>query len=385
MRKSVKSIDKILPHGESIRGFLNQSFLTESDLKLFLRNRGVFLSDYSKPTSVPFLTSTLISPEEFDSLKESQGTREDNPKRTNEVLQWESNKSLKEAINENKLAIINQLIPQHCHYRLLNAPQITLSPSNDNEVKIAFEIERDDLNKSWFESKNGFKAEIILNLDTTKKQLRITKTHTSDETKQVINSFTKNLMISFVDRGYIDKNKKVETILFSDFDNANRFYFLFTLAKQLDDSSISVEFKDIIDIEFKPDSEASMPDSLKWMKDKSKVILKGKEVHNTDFFLKAENYHLLVIWSVEAVYKFNMGGVIGSLTLQIGFQEYSRGENTQAELIITPTKCNIVDRSHIMKRTNLTKRLMDEIDKIKFDTYDKFKTITSVEPALVSD
>jgi hypothetical protein len=373
MKKNLKSIDKILPFGEAIRGFLNQSFLTETDIKLFLRNRGVFLNDYSKSNSVSFITSTLISPGEFDSLKESQGTREDNPKRTNEIFQWDSDKTLKEAINESKNYILNALIPNNCNFRLLSTPIVHFDPSNDNEAKIILEIERDDLNKSWYESKSSFKAEVFLNIDPAKKQLRLTKTHTSEETKQVLSILSKNLKSSFSDKGYIDKSKKAENIIFKDFSHTNRFYFLFNLARKLNNNVLKVEFKDISDIEFKPDPSIQLPDELKWMNDKSKVILKGKSIQNTDFLLKVDNYQLLILWSVEALYRFDMGGVQGTLTLQIGFPDYSRNDYEEGELVIVPNKCYIFDRSHVMKKNEITKRLLDEIDRVKFDIYDTFK------------
>ncbi|AMR30582.1 hypothetical protein A0256_03650 [Mucilaginibacter sp. PAMC 26640] len=374
MKKKLKSVDKILPFGESIRGFLNQSFLTETDIKLFLRNRGVFLYDYSKGNSVSFITSTLISPVEFDSLKESQGTREDNPKRTNEIFVWEGDKTLKDAINENKTEILSALIPNSCNFRLLTTPIIHFDSTNNNEAKIIIEIERDDLNKSWYESKSSFKAEVSLSLDVEKKQLRLTKTHTSDETKQVLSILSKNLKSSFSDKGYLDKFKKAESILFKDFTNESRFYFLFSLANQLNNTLIKVEYKDISDIEFRPDPNISLPGELKWMNDKSKVILKGKSIQNTDFLLKIDNYQLLVLWSVEALYRFDIGGIQGTFTLQIGFPDYSRNNQEEAELIIVSNQCYIFDRSHVMKKTEIVKKLLDEMDRIKFDIYDLHRT-----------
>ncbi|HJY12457.1 MAG TPA: hypothetical protein VJ304_06690, partial [Flavobacterium sp.] len=231
MKKTVKSVDKILPYGETIRGFLNQSFLTESDMRMLLRERGVFLSDYSKNNSVPFITSSLVSPEEFDSLKDAQGTREDNPKRTNEVLYWNNGTdSLKTAIDENRGVILEALVPKNCNYKLLSKPKIVFEGANNNQAKIYLDIERSDLNKSWFEAKNSFTAEVFLDLDAEKKQLRVTKTYSSEETKDVVSTLTRNLRSTLIEKGYVNKEKKVETIRFKDFDNKNRFLFLTKLA-----------------------------------------------------------------------------------------------------------------------------------------------------------
>lgn len=374
MRKTVKSVDKILPYGETIRGFLNQSFLTESDMRMLLRERGVFLSDYSKNNSVPFITSSLVSPEEFDGLKDAQGTREDSPKRTNEVLYWNhGSDTLKTAIDENRGAILEALVPKNCNYKLLSKPRIVFEGTNNNQAKILLDIERNDLNKSWFEAKNSFTAEVFLDLDVEKEQLRVTKTYSSEETKDVVSTLTRNLRFTLIEKGYVNKEKKIETIRFKDFDNKSRFSFLTKLGRGLNDNTLSVEFKDTTDIQFKSDPDVTLPEHLKWMNDKSKVIFNGKNIHQTDFLTVAENYQLLIVWSIETTYRFNLGNVMGSLILYLGFPDYSRGQNENAELVITPVKCNIFDRSYINKKHAIVKKLLDEIDKIKFDVYDEYK------------
>lgn len=373
MKKTVKSADKILPFGESIRGFLNQSYLTEPDMKAFLRAKGVFLSSYSKDVSVPLIISTLLSPEEFDSLKESQGTREDNPKRTSELINWETEKSLRDVVSHHRSEMLSSLIPTYSNCKLLSSPQIKFFPDNPNEVNLTFQVERNDLNKSWYESSNEFKAEVTLTVDPILKKLKITKTHTSEETKEVLACFTKNIKTSLIKNGYANLSDKLEKITFSNFDNSNRFYFLFNLATKLDNPTLTITFKDIFDIEFKPDPDALLPSDLNWMLDKYKVILVGKAIQNTNFLRDTDNYKHLILWNVEASYDFDMGGIKGSLSLQIGFPDYPRGANSHSELVITPTKLIFKDRSNFSKKSQVTKRVLDALDLIKFKIYEQFR------------
>jgi len=42
MNTEHKSINDIVPHGEFIRGFANQSFLTNAELHRIMKSRGIF-------------------------------------------------------------------------------------------------------------------------------------------------------------------------------------------------------------------------------------------------------------------------------------------------------------------------------------------------------
>ena len=81
MNKQPLTINQMLPHGEMLRGFLEQPFLQKSDLKDVLRSHGVFTCNTEKSDSIPILMMTNLSPSEFDLLREAQSSREDNPKK----------------------------------------------------------------------------------------------------------------------------------------------------------------------------------------------------------------------------------------------------------------------------------------------------------------
>src|SRR6266545_2351863 len=100
MQTQPDNIDVILPYGEALRPFLEQPFITKADLKDTLRSRGVFVGRYEKCDTIPILVSCLISPREFDCLRERQTSREDNPKRNSRFLIWHSQKALIQCIPE---------------------------------------------------------------------------------------------------------------------------------------------------------------------------------------------------------------------------------------------------------------------------------------------
>ena len=66
MNRSNVDIERFLPQGEMLRGFLEQPFLGKSDLSSLLKLRGVFVCQNEKRDTIPWITNLLISPAEFD-------------------------------------------------------------------------------------------------------------------------------------------------------------------------------------------------------------------------------------------------------------------------------------------------------------------------------
>jgi len=70
MNAEHNDINKIVPYGEFIRGFANQPFLTNAELHRVLKERGIFFSFQDKDLMVPTLQTLLLSPKEFDSIRD---------------------------------------------------------------------------------------------------------------------------------------------------------------------------------------------------------------------------------------------------------------------------------------------------------------------------
>lgn len=76
-----KDINKIIPFGEFLRGFINQRYITVSDLSRVLRERGIFVLNHEKDIMVPVMQNLLLSPTEFDKIRYSFSEKEDNEKK----------------------------------------------------------------------------------------------------------------------------------------------------------------------------------------------------------------------------------------------------------------------------------------------------------------
>ena len=76
-----KDIDKIIPFGEFLRGFINQRYITATDIARILRERGIFVFNQDKDYMVPIMQNLLLSPAEFDKVRDSFSEKEDNEKK----------------------------------------------------------------------------------------------------------------------------------------------------------------------------------------------------------------------------------------------------------------------------------------------------------------
>ena len=368
MKQEHKHIDKILPFGELMRGFANQTYISKSDLKNFLRNRGVFFNNSNKETLVPCISTLLLSPSEFDILRDYQNTREDNTKKNTSRISWNSDKPISEAISDFE---IKDLIPTDgVNFWLSSEPIISIAEKNKDKVTIEYEIERNDLNKSWYESTNIFKGKIEIE-KIASDELRITKTYTSSESNFVGDNLQKSLVNHFKTNNFIQKDNKLNKILFSDFSNEDRIVFFYRLSSNTE--SRYFEFKDIINMEFKPDNSTILPTEIDWMINKSELKLKGKQIHDT-FFIKDNKYHKnLQFWEMESSFKFQHGNHEGNCNVILSFKDFeNKGAN--AEFEITISNFSLINGSDYTSKhkSQVKNLLLDSFEERKDETYRNF-------------
>ena len=55
-----RDIQKILPYGELLRGFVNQKFISPAELNRILKERGVFALNMEKDFTAPLLQTLLF-------------------------------------------------------------------------------------------------------------------------------------------------------------------------------------------------------------------------------------------------------------------------------------------------------------------------------------
>ncbi len=368
MKNAPSNIDLVLPHGELIRGFANQNYLTRFDLNRFLKSRGVFCRDSQKEILVPILATLLLSPSEFDDLRECQNTKEDNIKKTTSRIECESDFQLVNAI---KSLDLNDLIDNsQRNFSLISKPIVEFDPSQPNKASIHFEIERTDLNKSWYESSNIFNGQIEIE-KSNDSQLILVKSYTSNESDLIATVIQQKTVQHLKSQNIISAGKELTRVLFGDFTNEDRIVFFYRLSSNMNSSTF--EFKDIINVEITPDEDSNLPGEIHWMKKKTELKFKGSEIHET-FFVRDKKFHKhLKFWEMESSFKFDYLNYSGHCNVTFSFKDFLKKGN-EAEFEINLSSFRINDSSNFTpkEKTKLRRKLLDLFDKQKEETYSRF-------------
>ena len=74
-----------------LEDFINQRYITVSDLSRVLRERGIFVLNHEKDIMVPVMQNLLLSPTEFDKIRYSFSEKEDNEKKFSREIIWSRN------------------------------------------------------------------------------------------------------------------------------------------------------------------------------------------------------------------------------------------------------------------------------------------------------
>ncbi len=367
MNTEHKDIRKIIPFGEYLRGFVNQKYITNAELNNILKERGVFVLNSQKEFTVPLLQTLLLSPSEFDKIREAFSTREDNPKVNSSDIKWEQNANI--FVPDLMNVDVNSFLQSNLPTCTLEQP-IKFSPveSNTNHLRANFRIKRNDRNKSWYEQTNLFEATIEIIKDDNGKG-RIIVSHTASETKELAEFIVKQQVQKYKARNIIAQKEQPRKILFEDFSNEERFIFLFRLTTHLNSDYFTCN--DIKDLSIKPESEEELPDKIKWMDELNKIILSGKSLNKKEF-IKDNKYHKhLIIWNMESVFSYDFKGNKGIIKVNFGFPDYlNKGDKSEFELNISAIKPEKALDIKIKKK--LKYQLLSEMDRKKSSVYDNF-------------
>jgi hypothetical protein len=371
MNTEHRNINDIVPYGEFIRGFANQSFLTKAELQRILKTRGIFFSFQDKDLMVPVLQTLLLSPKEFDSIKECFNTKEDKEKRISRSIEWANNNQnlLQQDILECELDdFVTKNLPT-C--KLTKPVKLHSVDNNPNHLKAEIELERNDLNKSWYEQKNNFKASFeFIKGEDSKGEVKIT--HTAPETKILAEYAVKIKKEQFEIKQMIVDSNAMKSILFKDFSNEDRIVFLFRLSTNLQNSNV-FEFIEIGDVSLKPENEEKLPEKISWMNQIKKLLMSGKNLNET-FFIKEKDYHKhIAIWSIDAKFNYTFNGIQDECTFTFGFPDFGSKQKTDSEfelnLSLPNPKKNRIDTR---EKKILESKLLEEMDRQKMIVYNNF-------------
>lgn len=372
MQNVPDNIELLLPCGESLRGFMEQTFISAVDLKRTLRERGVFLSRNEKRDTIPVLVCCLLSPREFDDLRECQVTREDNPKTMTRTILWNSKRPLLEAIPAD-LDLGALIVGDYVNYRVIGAPAFVAVGNNPDHICCEFEIERTDLTRNWAATKSNFKGKLQIEKGATGDSITFVLTHTAGETKDLNCKLVERLTSHFKATGHVESDCEIETILFSSFNNEKRVGFFLGLTKEL--KAAGFESCGTTEFEVCPDEETTLPARLRWMGEGvDDLRFNGRALENT-FFIKEREFHrFLLLHGMEAKFKFECPIARGSCTVVFEFPDFGAKKDAGTEFEVNISGLTLEPGASEVNRTEVKEELLRRINAFKLAQFEKYRT-----------
>lgn len=362
-----RDIDKFIPYGEALRGFVNQKFITPPVLQSILKERGIFVLNADKDYMVPIVQTLLLSPTEFDKIRDAFARKEDNEKKISREISFSSNATLYQSdiMQMNVEDFLKRQLPT-C--KIKQAIRFVQTDNNPNHLTAKFTIIRNDINKCWYEQTNEFSGSVEIINENGKGAIRIT--HTSPETKDLAEYIVKNQIRQYKDKGLLKEDVNPQKILFSTFTNTTRFVFFFRLTTKIENNGIFT-FVDIKDISIKPQDECVLPAEILWMENIQRLIISGKSLNEKAFMKEEKFYCNLELWSIEATFEYDYNGQKGYVCICFGFPDYnSKGGNAEFEVNI---KSLVPEKTLSAKeKRDLKSKLLSLMDNQKLTVYSNF-------------
>lgn len=308
----------------------------------------------------------LLTPSEYEFIKEQVKDKEENFKYRSSQWCWQSQKKLFDELPKD--LIVKDLVDTKFKgYEIIGNPKF-VPLGNKNKVVMKFKIRRIDHTKSWCNDTLEFEGEIELEVKDNDLTVNVVKNMTSSETEEVCDKVIAYLKSTLEQKKCI--SDKQTNILFSSFDNEKRIEFFWKLTGDITDSFIN--FQEISDIDIKPDNSLNFPVdlSIEWMKNKvDKLSLKGNSLHDTFFITDINCRPYLIIWRMEAKYSFDNHFAKGACRISFDFPRYSKSNNSNAEFTISITNLILDKNSKSINKNKVKQYLKEQVDKKKFEVF----------------
>lgn len=369
MEKIQDNINRFLPFGESLRAILQHDSIKDRERRQLLRMKGVFVNNSDEDSTFPILITSLLSPSEFDFLKDRLQAKEDRDKTITRTLEWETSKTLISAIpdNFNVQEIIKTTFPK---YKVIGNPNFRMIDKNPDKISLDFKCETNNYSKPWFRGKNEFKGSVTLERVTTKdNKVQLQIIHTSPETTDIAEKVSKSLERHFKANNYMNPKKEIQRILYRDFTNEERIQFLLSMTEGNDVFTYTkATFLDI-----GPDPSETLHSDIRWLElaKVRELNINGEKLHELPF-LKDKNLHkYMELSEMEIIYDFQLPTVEGSCTIKFGFSGYDfRKRIGNVEFVVDIPKIYPKDEYSTVPLSSIRTQLFKEFENYKTEKYE---------------
>lgn len=366
---------KSIPVGAELRVLLNSDHISPGEVQSTLREKGIFVGSGDKLITVPLLSSSLLTPSDFQSLVSSSIDRESRPKTKISGLDLVSD-------NADWMTPIKGLFDQDLDI-LSSLPSIEFSQSPDvvvdnanQRLTIPYEVIRKDFSKDWVERELSFGGAIIIERQGNYLKLDFASRHSSKETEAINRKITAKICKLLCAEKLV-KSEEPKKITFSAFDNVERVRFFKRLTAGF---SKDLTLGSVNEIEISRDIKAPpLPDDpqISWMKQSvTRMKIDGTRLNDVFLISDEKYYPYYHVQQMDVTFNYGFGANAGTCRVGFSFSAASKTETARNEAELTMdfdriTHANQVNAESKKKISQQLERTVRSLVEREFD-----KTLT---------
>lgn len=358
--------------GDRLRVLLNTEHISPGEISETLKEKGVFIGTSDRSTTIPLLSSCLLTPDEFTRLVEKSFIRESGKKYSSSKfkLSTAGGSDWQSVLISDFDTVVESIRPGD-DLEFASEPSITAEDNGD--VKITYSLRVMDFSQDWIEREMIYPAEIKIKSSDNGIYIEVDRYRTSKDTDRMNENITSALG-KFYKSKEIIQDEKPDSILFDDLTNSERVKFFLQLTSS---KSSEFSFKEVGDFEIIRDQTAgTLPKDpkIEWMGDRvNKIKINGKDLGKI-FLLNDTNYHpYYFLIRMTAKYAFKFGTNAGDCSIDFFFS----GKSTKSDDYSgTMFNFSIERLSRLEKDSQylVRKNIIHHIQKIRDKAFEYIKT-----------
>lgn len=312
--------------GNDLRVLLNSELISYGEIHNTLKEKGVFVGSNEKSVTVPLLSATLLTPDDFSKLIESSVSRESRPK-VKPLLGLEL-----AAVGLDWITPLKELLFTEEFQPLSNkgTEEFIIEPEvvveGKNKISISYSIKRKDFSQDYLQRELIFRGEITIEQQGNTLKLDFSSTHSSKGTEAANKNITSRITKILNDSKLVS-NTKPQQITFSSFTNEERVRFFKRLTAGFPKCLL---LGTVNDIEISLDENAfPLPDDpqISWMKQTVKRLKIDGDRLNEIFLITDEQYYQYYhILRIDVTYPFSEATNSGECQFSFSFSHSGRSK-----------------------------------------------------------
>jgi len=317
--------------GSDLRILLGSDHLSYGEIYGALKEKGVFVGNSDKAITVPLLSATLLTPDNFTRLIESSVSRESQPKvkvagldLVAKGVDWIT------PLKKSLFAESFDMLGEASGVDFVTSP--TLVVVDADKVTIPYQIQRQDFSKDWIQRELSFDAQVTIERQGGELKLEFTSTHSSKETELVNKRITSRIAKVLHGENLVKGDEPI-SVTFGFLNNEERIRYFKRLTAGY---GACLQAGSVNDIDICLDTNGpALPDDpqIAWMKQTVRRFNVDGDRLNDIFLINDEKYYKhYYILRMDVTFPFIVGPNEGECRVSFSFSG-SRSVSPSSELV----------------------------------------------------